>query len=161
PEGRALELWFMNGGEAAVASFGIDPWDALRSGAERGRTRLRDALASAMPVASRAFMEAMPLTLRFGDFLFVHAGIRPGVALEAQDADDLIWIRGAFLEDDTEHPAVIVHGHTPTRFVELRPNRIGIDTGAGKGGPLSAIIIEGSSVALLSKNGPVPLPPPG
>jgi serine/threonine protein phosphatase 1 len=79
----------------------------------------------------------------------VHAGIRPGVALDAQKEDDLIWIRQPFLESNSDHGFVVVHGHTITEEPEFRPNRIGIDTGAYDSGVLTALAIEGGNVAVL------------
>jgi serine/threonine protein phosphatase 1 len=96
---------------------------------------------------------------RAGACVFVHAGIRPGVALDAQDEDDLIWIRGDFLHDTRDHGALIVHGHTPVARVELHPNRLALDTGAAYGGPLSAVAIEGRAVYLLTDQGRVPVRP--
>ncbi len=85
-----------------------------------------------MPPAHRAFLEGLRLSARFGDYFFCHAGIRPGVALEAQTAEDLMWIREDFLDDRRDHGVVVVHGHTvtDTRMPEVQPNRIDIDTGA-------------------------------
>jgi serine/threonine protein phosphatase 1 len=79
---------------------------------------------------------------RFGDYLFVHAGIRPGVPLEEQLQSDLRWIRQDFLLDETDHGFVVVHGHTISSETEERPNRIGIDTGAYSSGVLTALAIE-------------------
>ncbi len=79
-----------------------------------------------------------------GDYLFVHAGIRPGVAIEAQDPEDLIWIREPFLGSSADHGKVVVHGHTPSRDPVSRANRIGIDTGACYGGQLTALVLEES-----------------
>src|SRR6476469_3134406 len=81
---------------------------------------------------------------RFGDYLFVHAGIRPGGELDQQRQADLRWIREPFLLDETDHGFVVVHGHTIARSVQERPNRIGIDTGAYRTGVLTALVIEGS-----------------
>jgi serine/threonine protein phosphatase 1 len=81
-------------------------------------------------------------TFRFGDYLFVHAGIRPGVAVEQQDRKDLRWIRDPFLSDTKEHGFVVVHGHTIEEEVQERTNRIGIDTGAYRTGVLTALGIE-------------------
>jgi serine/threonine protein phosphatase 1 len=78
-----------------------------------------------------------------------HAGVRPGVELEEQSQLDLRWIREPFLSDETHHGAVVVHGHTITKIVEQRPNRIGIDTGAYRTGVLTALAIEGGERWLL------------
>jgi serine/threonine protein phosphatase 1 len=82
---------------------------------------------------------------RFGDYLFVHAGIRPGVPIGEQAQSDLRWIREPFLRDDRDHGCVVVHGHTISEEIEERPNRIGIDTGAYRTGVLTALVIEGGT----------------
>jgi serine/threonine protein phosphatase 1 len=83
-------------------------------------------------------------TFKFGDYLFVHAGIRPGVDLEAQVSKDLRWIREGFLEDRSDHGVIVVHGHTIVEDVEEHPNRIAIDTGAYRTGVLTALALEGT-----------------
>jgi serine/threonine protein phosphatase 1 len=90
------------------------------------------------------FLESFDDSCRFGDYLFVHAGIRPGVEIDQQRQSDLRWIREPFLLDDTDHGFVVVHGHTIRPEVEVRPNRIGIDTGAYKTGVLTALAIDGT-----------------
>ena len=79
----------------------------------------------------------------------MHAGVRPGVALDAQTAEDLIWIREDFLKSKDDFGRVIVHGHTPQRSPQSRANRIGIDTGAVYGGKLTALVLEGSERRFL------------
>jgi serine/threonine protein phosphatase 1 len=133
------------GGRDTLRSYGVDP--DLPPAARVA------ALADAVPRAHRAFLAGLPLTRQDGDCLFVHAGIRPGVPLDAQDPEDLIWIRGEFLSDARDHGALIVHGHTPVERVELWPNRLDIDTGAAFGGPLSAVAIEGREVFVLTDSG--------
>ncbi len=80
-----------------------------------------------------------------GDYLFVHAGIRPGVHLEEQDSTDMRWIRGDFIRSDVDHGVMVIHGHTITDDVDEQPNRIGIDTGAYASDVLTAIGIEGAA----------------
>ena len=99
-------------------------------------------LRSQVPPAHIEFIESFADTFRFGDYLFVHAGIRPGVPIEDQDKADLRWIREPFLTDSKEHGCVVVHGHTIVEQVEERRNRIGIDTGAYQSGILTALAIE-------------------
>jgi serine/threonine protein phosphatase 1 len=99
---------------------------------------------SVIPAEHVEFFRSFSDTLRFGDYLFVHAGIRPGVDIEQQRQSDLRWIREPFLTDDTDHGFVVVHGHTIRPQVEERPNRIGIDTGAYSSGILTALAIEGA-----------------
>jgi serine/threonine protein phosphatase 1 len=92
----------------------------------------------------------MRTNLRIGDYYFVHAGIRPEIALDKQTDDDRLWIRDEFLESRKRHGAIIVHGHSIKPEVEERPNRIGLDTGAYATGRLTAVGLEGSNRWFLS-----------
>ncbi|MEL6337984.1 MAG: metallophosphoesterase [Pseudomonadota bacterium] len=152
-----LQHWLANGGLMAFASYGIDATPALYRSDRELASSLRLDLEKAMPAHHRGFLERLPLQVRFGDFGFAHAGLRPGVAWDAQTPRDLMWIRDAFLDHPGPHEVVVVHGHTPTRGVEVRPARICVDTGCGKGGDLSAIVIEDDSIALLEEGGRRPL----
>ena len=96
-----------------------------------------------IPKKHEDFLKSFADTCRFGDYLFVHAGIRPGVGLEQQSQNDLRWIREPFLFDQTDHGLIVVHGHTIASNVEERSNRIGIDTGAYRSGVLTALAIDG------------------
>ena len=87
--------------------------------------------------------------MSFGDYLFVHAGVRPGVPLGAQTEEDLIWIRGPFLEHADPFGKIVVHGHTPGPEPVTRPNRIGIDTGAFFTGRLTALRLQDSEREFL------------
>jgi serine/threonine protein phosphatase 1 len=107
-------------------------------------------LRKAIPDRHVKFLRGLIDTFRFGDYLFVHAGIRPGIDLGEQSQLDLRWIRAAFLEDRTDHGFMVIHGHTISEEVDERPNRIGIDTGAYWSGVLSAIGLEGSDRWYLS-----------
>jgi serine/threonine protein phosphatase 1 len=133
-----LPSWLKFGGAECAASYGIDV-DALRQADERAAIEM---VRAKVPRAHREFLESMADTFRFGDYLFVHAGIRPGVAVEEQDRKDLRWIRDPFLSDVKEHGFVVVHGHTIAEEIQERPNRIGIDTGAYRTGVLTAVAIE-------------------
>jgi serine/threonine protein phosphatase 1 len=113
-----------------------------------------------IPDTHRTFLHGLATSVRFGDYYFVHAGIDPGTALDAQMPHDQLWIREPFLTSNRQFEAVVVHGHTPVRRVAVRPNRIGIDTGAVYGGALSCLVLEGASRALLSPAGLAPLPRP-
>jgi serine/threonine protein phosphatase 1 len=130
--------WLKFGGAECAESYGMDV-AALR--------RLDEAAAVALvkakvPRAHREFLEHCADTFRFGDYLFVHAGIRPGVAIDEQDRSDLRWIRDPFLSDAKDHGFVVVHGHTIVERVEERPNRIAIDTGAYHTGILTCLVVE-------------------
>ena len=133
-----LADWMKFGGAECVASYGVDV-DRLRRLDERAATEL---LRQAVPRAHVEFLESFGDTFRFGDYLFVHAGIRPGLTLETQDRRDLRWIREPFLSDAKEHGFVVVHGHTIGEGVEERANRIGIDTGAYRTNVLTAVAVE-------------------
>ncbi len=140
------------GGTATLASYGVD--------AHRRPLGLVQAEArAAVPAAHVAFMAERPLWHEASEVLFVHAGIRPGLPLGEQAEDDLVWIRDGFLEDDTRHPWLVVHGHTvveaPTHF----GNRVALDAGAGFGRPLVAAVFEGREGFLLTSAGRAPLRP--
>jgi serine/threonine protein phosphatase 1 len=143
----AGQSFFANSGETTLASYGVSP--------ERGMFSPRDLInlvhefAMLMPVEHRKFLAGLPTSVRFGDFFFCHAGIRPGVALEDQDPFDLIWIREGFLDSGADFDVVVVHGHTPSPQPEIRPNRINIDTGAVMGGPLTCLVLEGKQWRFL------------
>ena len=135
------------GGAATLRSYGValDRFGIL----PRGAAGLSSELRAKMPPEDRAFLDSLRLSARFGDYLFVHAGIRPGVAFEEQDPEDLIWIRQEFLRDERDHGCVVVHGHTPAKAPEVRPNRINIDTGAVFGGALTCLVLEGTEHRFL------------
>jgi len=140
-----IEKWRSFGGSECLKSYGVDP--AALSGLDD-----EDALAvvtRAIPRKHVEFLESFDDSCRFGDYLIVHAGIRPGVEFDQQRQADLRWIRDPFLFDETDHGFVVVHGHTIRPEVEMRPNRIGIDTGAYRSGILTALAIEGSDSWLL------------
>jgi serine/threonine protein phosphatase 1 len=107
------------------------------------------ALRRAIPKPHVTFLKSFVDTCRFGDYLFVHAGIRPGVDIGEQQQSDLRWIREQFLFDETDHGFVVVHGHTIRPKIDVQSNRIGIDTGAYKTGVLTALAIEGSRTWVL------------
>lgn len=138
-----------NGGETTGRSYGLD----LRFLPETAQAESA-ALSRAMPLSHHDFLEGLPLTVELGDYFFCHAGVRPGVALEKQSPHDLMWIRRPFVDHDALFVKIVVHGHTPVREAQLRPNRINIDTGACITGRLTAIALEGGAKRLLSVEGP-------
>ena len=103
-----------------------------------------------MPAGEIAFLRDRPLSRRIDGYLFVHAGIRPGVPLGQQDPHDLVWIREPFLSSRADHGLVVVHGHTPRPRPEVRANRIGLDTGAVMGGVLTCLVLEADRLGFLS-----------
>lgn len=138
--------WRQIGGIETMASYGIDvaPLVASDGGAAVA------ALEEAVPAGHWALLRGMEQLLVIGGYAFVHAGIRPGVALERQSTQDLLWIREAFLDHQGLHSHFIVHGHTPVEAPELRPNRLNLDTGAYLTGRLSAVELQGAEVELFS-----------
>lgn len=143
------------GGLATLASYGVGRGLLMRT------SELAKRAAAAVPEAHLSFIEGLPLFHHAGDILFVHAGIRPGVPLEDQDEDDLIWIREPFLSDDRDHGFLVVHGHTPVDEPTHYGNRVALDTGAGFGGPLTAAVFEDGEVFILESSGRRKLDPVG
>lgn len=144
-EAELIEKWRWFGGTECMESYGVD-----RDRFKRASTgEALEIIRSAIPANHVKFIESFHDTCRFGDFLFVHAGIRPGVDLDQQLQADLRWIREPFLYDETDHGFIVVHGHTISEAPELLPNRIGIDTGAYRSGVLTALVIDGSDRWLL------------
>ncbi len=140
--------WLQWGGDATLYSYGV-----TLSGPITDEDCLREAQAALrrqLPSSHLDFLRGLRLHHEAGDYLFVHAGIRPGIPIEAQLAEDLMWIRGPFLRSNADHGCVVVHGHTISREVEFRPNRIGIDTGAYASDVLPCLVLEGSERRLLN-----------
>lgn len=125
---RRLDHWRMNGGGQTMASYGADVEGLEETGASG--EDWRDAFMDVLPPAHLDFLRRLSLQLRWGGYFFVHAGVRPGIPLDAQNEHDLLWIRTEFLETAEPFGAIVVHGHTPQPEPVVRDNRIGIDTGA-------------------------------
>ena len=139
-DSELIGKWRMFGGSECLKSYGVDVGKFAQMSAAEALAVIRNAI----PRQHVKFLESFDDSCRFGDYLFVHAGIRPGVEIDQQRQSDLRWIREPFLFDETDHGFVVVHGHTIRPEVEIRPNRIGIDTGAYRTGILTALAIEGS-----------------
>ena len=142
-----LEHWRINSAESTLSSYGVNVEKLHRIGA--GPELWREAFSVALPDAHRRFYEGLQLSVTHGDYLFVHAGVRPGRPLDAQDKDDLIWIREPFLTCEKPFGKVVVHGHTSVTEADRRPNRIGIDTGAVFTGRLTALKLKESTQEFL------------
>jgi len=142
-------VWMRWGGADTLRSYGVIP-PAVDDPADK-HVVARDDLLERMPASHLRFLETLELMVGIGDYAFVHAGIRPGVPLDEQVQDDLLWIRDDFLPVQEEHERVIVHGHSwkSDRPVIL-PHRIGIDTGAYETGVLTALRIEDGLIQILS-----------
>jgi len=139
--------WLEHGGAATMVSYGVPPL-ASRADAE-GWTRVRDAFAAALPPQHLQFYQTLELMRVVGDYAFVHAGVRPGVALDEQSERDLLWIRYEFLNDRGPFGKVIVHGHTPTDAPQVLKHRLGLDTGAYATGVLTAVRLYGEEQRLM------------
>ncbi|MEM8631699.1 MAG: metallophosphoesterase [Pseudomonadota bacterium] len=142
------------GGRPSLASYGVDV------GRLRRIARIHKDARAAVPQAHLDFLRDLRVTHAAPGLFFCHAGVRPGVPLTEQAEDDLVWIRREFLDSDADHGALIVHGHTPVEAVMHAGNHLNIDTGAGYGRPLSAVVIEGTDVFEVTESGRVPLPSP-
>jgi len=142
-----LDVWRRNGGEQTLLSYGVDVDGLARRHAPHALWR--DAFLAVLPEGHKRFLENLDLTYVAGDFVFVHAGLRPGVPLADQVPDDLLWIRHEFLASDEAFEKVAVHGHSPSREPVVRPNRIGIDTGAVFSGCLTAVRLEADTRIFL------------
>ena len=144
-----LRLWMANGGGAALRSWGI----AQEVIDEAGSSEIVAAARAAIPASTLAWLGHRPASLAIGDYFFVHAGVRPGVPLERQSRTDKLWIRDAFLNSRRHFGAMIVHGHSVSKEVDERDNRIGIDTGAYHSGRLTALVLEGTSRRTIATTG--------
>lgn len=134
------------GGCETLMSYGI----TKRQIKELAPGELWDMIDKAVPQEHKDFLASLNSQAIIGDYAFVHAGIQPGVPLADQEDTDLYWIRDAFLEFEEPHPYMIVHGHSIREDVEMRTNRIGIDTGAYATGRLTAIGLEGTECWFMS-----------
>jgi serine/threonine protein phosphatase 1 len=137
--------WLFAGGRAALQSYGIDPDGP------------REQWAAQIPCAHQGFLRNLVLMHREGGYAFIHAGVRPGIALQDQARDDLLRSRQPFLYSDADFGAVVVHGHTPVKAPVVRHNRIAIDTGAVFGGQLTCVVLEGDTLGFLAAD---PVDPP-
>ena len=138
-DARALDMWRRVGGMETLVSYGIDVSDvAMGAGYEEAR----QTLLSKLPERHLNLLKNMRLSLEVDDYFFCHAGVRPGIALEAQSEMDLTTIRHDFLESDEDFGKIVIHGHTPVAEPEIKKNRINIDTGAFASGRLTCLVIE-------------------
>lgn len=144
-EPELLPKWLDYGGRACMASYGV-PVSSLEGEAPE---TLEAVFHQAIPRAHLDFLDAGLDQIRFGDYLLVHAGVRPGLPLDRQSPRDLRWIRDEFLSSTADFGACIIHGHSIEPEIVIRPNRIGIDTGAYETGILSAVRLEDEEVEVL------------
>ncbi len=142
-------IWLVNGGRETLMSYDVMPPLGLGI-SEEVLAEIQESLRDSVPRAHLDFMASLHLSHREGDYLFVHAGVRPGIPIDAQDESDMLWIRDAFLRSKQPHGYVVVHGHTPAAEPDIRPNRIGIDTGAFASGRLTCLVLEGDDFRFLA-----------
>jgi serine/threonine protein phosphatase 1 len=139
-QGGTYEVhWLLNGGDATLGSYGITT-------------------PAEIPPTHLAWFASLPLAFTDEQRLYVHAGVMPGIGLDRQTKEHALWIREPFLSDPRDHGMFVVHGHTPSRSgtVELRPNRLNIDTGAYYGGPLTAAVFDETTrgpIAFITDDG--------
>jgi serine/threonine protein phosphatase 1 len=146
---RRLRYFMRIGGDATVRSY----WKDEATFVEASFEEVAERLPAIVPFEHVQFLGGGEDVVEIGDYIFVHAGIRPGVPIGKQSLGDLRWIREEFLDDERDHGAIIVHGHTIYDEVDEWPNRIGIDTGAYKSGVLTAIVLEGTERRYLKTDG--------
>ncbi|HEY3848601.1 MAG TPA: metallophosphoesterase [Acetobacteraceae bacterium] len=130
--------WLFAGGRPALQSYGIDPDSPRESWPAR------------MPPEHLEFLRRLSLCHQEGGYFFVHAGVRPGIALDQQTREDMLRIRQPFLYTERDLGAVVVHGHTPVKVPVVQHNRVAIDTGAVFGGVLTCVVLEGETIGFLT-----------
>jgi len=134
--------WFAYGGMDTLSSYGVRPPGLMA--VEADLLRAQADLKGKVPPTHLDFLRHMKLSHEEGDYLFVHAGLRPGVKLDEQIGQDMMWIRDEFLHSDADFGRVVVHGHTIAETPQVKPNRIGVDTGAYATGVLTCVVLEGT-----------------
>lgn len=133
-------VWLEYGGLETLHSYGVH---CVRSSSDTGAfEQAREELNEKLPESHRQFLSELEISVEYGDYFFVHAGVRPGVALADQDEEDLLWIRDDFIRSNAKHEKVIVYGHTPSESPVDKAARIGVDTGAYMTGRLTAVALQ-------------------
>lgn len=141
------QAWAQLGGLETLLSYGIDVRAVLGDG---GYRVIAQKLKQSFPPQHLVLLTGLKTSIVVGDYYFCHAGVRPGVPLEQQRQQDLVWIRETFLQSTEDFGKVIVHGHSPVEQPDMRKNRINIDTGAYATGRLTCLVLEGTSRRVLS-----------
>jgi serine/threonine protein phosphatase 1 len=141
-----LADWHRIGGLNTVISYGITP---TRWSDPRSQHEIAIALKDSLPESHWSFLESLVLSYTCGDFFFVHAGVRPGIPINAQRERDLLWIRDEFLLCEEDFGKIVVHGHTPAAKPDVRSNRINIDTGAYATGHLTCLVLDDDGIRFL------------
>lgn len=148
---NSYRAWRGFGAAETLLSYGVTPSKFDNTDAF---VEARNAFAAALPAAHHAFFEGLKYFHVCGDYVFVHAGLRPGIPLERQSTDDIMWIRDEFLMSEWDFGRVVVHGHTPTPQPVRSFNRIGVDTGAYATGRLTAAMLEDERCLFLTACAP-------
>lgn len=149
---KAATLWLVNGGLATLRSYGWTPPPGVSVGFLPGEVVMEAALAC-VPEAHWRWIEALPTLHQDERYVYAHAGLHPDRPLSRQTARDLLWIREPFLSRAGKLGHTVVHGHTPAFAPEVFPFRIGIDTGTGYGGPLTALATTGKKPRFIQIGG--------
>lgn len=136
---EVAEHWRRLGGQETLHSYGV-PVSGMMVGKDYPETAER--LRAVLPAAHAEFLQALKLSFSHGRYFMCHAGVKPGVPLERQNARDLLWIREEFLNSTMNFGKIVVHGHTPVEAPDVRPNRINIDTGAFVTGLLTCVVLN-------------------
>jgi len=137
---QAWYTWLSNGGEETLSSFGM----SLRFGGYDP-----DELRASVGEDRVAWLKSLPLSKAIKPYLFVHAGIAPGVPIDEQQPKDMLWIRSRFLDSDEDHGCIVVHGHTPGDEAVVKANRICVDTGATSNGLLTAAVLDRDAIPVF------------
>lgn len=138
--------WRTQGGAETLDSYGVA---VRRLMVGKANMEAAERLRAALPESHVTFLRSLKTSLHHGRFFLCHAGVRPGVPLESQSEQDLLWIRGEFLNSPVDFGKIVVHGHTPAPEPEVLPNRINIDTGAFASGRLTCVVLEDEGYRFL------------
>jgi serine/threonine protein phosphatase 1 len=150
-DARAVPVFDRAGGRDTLLSYGVINDDYGNADPEEMVGLIR----THIPASHIDFFRSMENSIAIGGYLFVHAGIKPGVPIDQQSPDDMRWIKEKFTSHTGDHGAMVIHGHSITAAIDVQPNRIGIDTGAWSTGKLSAIGLEGEERWFLDTGGGV------
>jgi diadenosine tetraphosphatase ApaH/serine/threonine PP2A family protein phosphatase len=139
-------FWARQGGLETLQSYGviIDPLGRDADFVDAARQ-----LHGVLPAAHVDFLRSLKISFSRGRYFFCHAGVRPGLPLERQSEEDMLWIRDEFLVSRADFGMIVVHGHTPVVQPEVLPNRIGIDTGAFASGRLTCAVLDDDGCRFL------------
>lgn len=145
-DAETLKVWRHCGGLDTLHSYGLEI--SIRE--EDAPSVLHKKFLGKLPQSHREFLDSLRLSVEFGDYFFAHAGVRPHRRLDRQKAEDLLWIRGEFVDSREDFGKVIVHGHSPHEEPEVLSNRINIDTGAYITNHLTCLVLEGEKRRFLT-----------